>query len=64
MNNLVKQLIQKQMTGSVPTVDRGVKVAGLPFDGMGFYPPLESGGARFIHVDVRDSSSHVAYKNL
>lgn len=29
-------------------------VKTLPFDGTGFYPPVESGGAWFIHVDVRD----------
>lgn len=29
-------------------------VKALPFDGTGFYPPLEKGGAWFIHVDVRD----------
>lgn len=29
-------------------------VKTLPFDGTGFYPPLEKGGAWFIHVDVRD----------
>ena len=25
----------------------------LPFDGTGFYPPLEKGGSWFIHVDTR-----------
>lgn len=29
-------------------------VKTLPFDGTGFYPPIEQGGAWFIHVDVRD----------
>lgn len=29
-------------------------VKQLPFDGIGFYPPIEKGGASFIHVDVRD----------
>ena len=29
-------------------------VQSLPFDGTGFYPPLENGGAWFIHVDVRN----------
>ena len=36
-------------------------VQSLPFDGTGFYPPLEKGGAWFIHVDVRNGGigSHI-----
>lgn len=35
--------------------DSAVKlVQDLPFDGTGFYPPLEKGGAWFIHCDTRD----------
>ena len=35
--------------------DDAVKlVQDLPFDGTGFYPPLEKGGAWFIHCDTRD----------
>ena len=38
-------------------------VQSLPFDGTGFYPPLENGGALFIHVDVRDGgiASHIEW---
>ena len=33
------------------------------FDGIGFYPPLEKGGAWFIHVDIRDggNGSHILW---
>ena len=44
--------------------DSAVKlVQDLPFDGTGFYPPLEKGGAWFIHVDTRDggSGSHIIW---
>jgi len=36
-------------------------VQSLPFDGTGFYPPLQKGGAWFIHVDVRNGGigSHI-----
>ncbi|MBR1646029.1 MAG: N-acetylmuramoyl-L-alanine amidase [Selenomonadaceae bacterium] len=40
-------------------------VESIDFDGTGFYPPLENGGAWFIHVDVRDGGigSHVEWWN-
>lgn len=44
--------------------DKAVQlVKSLPFDGTGFYPPLEKGGAWFIHVDVRDRAigSHIEW---
>ena len=38
-------------------------VESIDFDGTGFYPPLDSGGAWFIHVDVRDGGvgSHIVW---
>lgn len=38
-------------------------VERIDFDGTGFYPPLNAGGAWFIHVDVRDGGigSHVEW---
>ena len=38
-------------------------VESIDFDGTGFYPPLEDGGAWFIHVDVRDGGigSHIVW---
>lgn len=38
-------------------------VKSLPFDGTGFYSPLEKGGAWFIHVDVRNGGkgSHIEW---
>ena len=38
-------------------------VESLDFDGTGFYPPLDGGGAWFIHVDVRDGGigSHIVW---
>ena len=38
-------------------------VEALDFDGTGFYPPLDSGGGWFIHVDVRDGGigSHIVW---
>ena len=38
-------------------------VENFPFDGTGFYPPLDSGGSWFIHVDVRDGGggSHIVW---
>ncbi|MBR2520449.1 MAG: N-acetylmuramoyl-L-alanine amidase [Selenomonadaceae bacterium] len=40
-------------------------VESIDFDGTGFYPPLDGGGAWFIHVDVRDggSGSHIEWWN-
>ena len=38
-------------------------VESIDFDGTGFYPPLDGGGAWFIHVDVRDGGigSHIVW---
>ena len=38
-------------------------VESIDFDGTGFYPPLNGGGAWFIHVDVRDGGigSHIVW---
>lgn len=38
-------------------------VKSLPFDGTGFYPPISTNGAWFIHVDVRNGGigSHIEW---
>ena len=38
-------------------------VESIDFDGTGFYPPLNAGGAWFIHVDVRNGGigSHIEW---
>ena len=44
--------------------DKAVElVQSLPFDGTGFYPPIDSSGLWFIHVDVRDGGmgSHIEW---
>ena len=44
--------------------DKAVElVRSLPFDGTGFYPPVDSSGLWFIHVDVRDGGigSHIEW---
>ena len=40
-------------------------VESIDFDGTGFYPPLNAGGAWFIHVDVRNGGcgSHIEWWN-
>ena len=50
----------------IPSIsfDRAAQlVKSLPFDGIGFYPPLSKGGLWFIHLDTRNGGhgSHIEW---